>query len=156
MRSFRSRSAQAGIMSLAIAIAAVQPASARTLFDTPVGGTLILAGHAGVDLLTPMRRFALRVTGVGEPDADGNIWSIDVDMTDLRPNEIRSWRITFVSGELFAYVYQVRQNEGTNITVTSLDGPLNGVAVGDGFLVEQVQMQRPAPQMLNRPAAAGA
>ncbi|MCC6737349.1 MAG: hypothetical protein IT534_14650 [Bauldia sp.] len=148
----RATAFRAGALSLALS-AAILPAAAQNGWNvgndwnTPFGGALILAGHAGVDLLTTMRRFAVRVTGIGEADADGNIWSFTVDMTDLRPNELRSWRLTFVSGALFAYVFQVRANEGTTVTVTSLDGPLNGIAIGDGMLVEQVQMQRPAPQM---------
>lgn len=155
MRSF-SPAVAAATLSAAFLAASLPPAQADWRSPPPVGGILTFAGHAGVDLMTPMRRFALRVTAVGAPDADGNIWSFEVDMTDLRPNELRSWRITFVSGELFAYVFQVRENEGTGVTVTSLDGPLNGIAVGDGFLVEQVQMQRPAPQMRDRAPTAGA
>lgn len=154
MRSLRPALAAATLS--ALSVAAAQPAQADWQSAPPVGGILIFTGHAGVDLLTPMRRFALRVTAIGEPDAEGKIWSFEVDMTDLRPNELRSWRITFVSGELFAYVFQVRENEGTSVTVTSLDGPLNGIAIGDGFLVEQVQMQRPAPQMRNQAPTTGA
>lgn len=141
------RGAAACVGLLAVALAGTPSSAEQGPFNSPVGGTLILAGHAGVDLLTVTRRFALRVSGVGAPDAEGNVWSFEVDMTDLRPNEIRSWRLTFVSGDLFAYVFQVRENEGTTVIVTSLDGPLNGIAVGDGMLVEQMQVQRPAPQM---------
>jgi hypothetical protein len=92
------------------------------------------------------------VTAVGTPDAEGNILSFTVDISDLASNELRSWRITFVSGALYAYVFQVRGNEGSVITVTSLDGPLNGLAVGDGMLIEQTPVDRPTPQMRNPPA----
>lgn len=146
MSLFRLRAARMAALSLAVTSAF--PAVAEMPVTPPfVGGVLTFVGHAGVDLLTVTRRFALRVSSVGEPDAEGNIWSFEVDMTDLRPNEIRSWRLTFVSGELFAFVFQVRENEGTTVVVTSLDGPLNGISVGDGMLVEQMQVQRPVPQM---------
>jgi hypothetical protein len=152
----RLKAILAAPLASALILAATLPPAVADGWNSgpPTGGVLTFVGHAGVDLLTRMRRFAVRVAAVGEPDADGKIWSFDVDMTDLQPNELRSWRLTFVSGELFAYVFQVRANEGTSVTVTSLDGPLNGVAIGDGMLVEQVQMQRPAPQMRN--AGAGA
>ncbi|MCW5716746.1 MAG: hypothetical protein KIS68_02830 [Bauldia sp.] len=144
------------IASVAVAIVLSIAASGAARAEWPVppagGGMLILAGHAG-DVMVTMRRFPLRVTAIGSPDENGNVWSFEVDMADLEPNELRSWRVTFVSGELFAYVFQVRENVGTTVTVTSLDGPLNGIAVGDGMLVEQVQMQRPAPQMRNPPLA---
>lgn len=140
------------VVAFGLSIAAAGAARAEWPVPPAGGGVLILTGHAG-DAMVTMRRFPLRVTAVGSPDENGNVWSFEIDMTDLAPNELRSWRITFVSGALFAYVFQVRENAGTSVTVTSLDGPLNGIAVGDGMLVEQVQMQRPAPQMRNPPPA---
>jgi hypothetical protein len=117
----------------------------------PAEGRLILAGH-NPDIPAAVRRAIGRVTAVGTPDETGNIFTFEVDITDLAPNELRSWRITFVSGALYAYVFQVRSNEGSTITVTSLDGPLNGLAVGDGMLIEQTPIDRPTPQMRNPPA----
>jgi hypothetical protein len=87
------------------------------------------------------------VTAIGAPNEAGEIFSFEIDVAGLTLNELRSWRITFVGGELFAYVYQVRTNDGSRIEVTSLDGPLNGIAVGDGLLIEDLPMRRPAPQM---------
>ncbi len=114
-------------------------------------GRLILAGH-NPDIPAAVRRAIGRVTAVGAPNEEGNILSFTVDIADLAPNELRSWRITFVSGELYAYVFQVRGNEGPVITVTSLDGPLNGLAVGDGLIIEQTPIDRPTPQMRTPPA----
>ena len=114
-------------------------------------GRLILAGH-NPDIPAAVRRAMGRVTAVGAPNEEGNVLSFTVDIADLAPNELRSWRITFVSGELYAYVFQVRANEGPVITVTSLDGPLNGLAVGDGLLIEQTPVDRPTPQMRTPPA----
>jgi hypothetical protein len=135
---------------------AVNSATAETPFPTPGlvtgdAGRLILAGH-NPDIPAAVRRAMGRVTAVGAPNEEGNILSFTVDIADLAPNELRSWRITFVSGELYAYVFQVRGNEGPVITVTSLDGPLNGLAVGDGLLIEQTPIDRPTPQMRTPPA----
>ena len=118
---------------------------------TADAGRLILAGH-NPDIPAAVRRAMGRVTAVGAPNEEGHILSFTVDIADLAPNELRSWRITFVSGELYAYVFQVRGNEGPVITVTSLDGPLNGLAVGDGLLIEQTPIDRPTPQMRTPPA----
>jgi hypothetical protein len=108
-------------------------------------GLLHLAAHeAPMPQLT--RRYATRVVAVGKPDADGNIYSMDIDITDLDPNEVRSWRITFFSGALYGYVYQVRSNDNDSLTVMSLDGPLNGVAKGDALFIEEAPVTRPTPQ----------
>jgi hypothetical protein len=36
----------------------------------------------------------------------------------------------------------VRANTGSTITVTALDGPLNGIAVKDEFVVEEIAAVR--------------
>ncbi|MGD9738807.1 MAG: hypothetical protein AB7O56_03135 [Bauldia sp.] len=132
------------------AIAAAGTASAENPWPAPAALTpeLILVGH-GAEMAQIVPRLPGRVTAVGEPDADGNIYSFEIDITDLALNEIRSWRLTFVSGELFAYVFQIRENDGPRVSVTSIDGPLNGIAVGDGFLIEQTPVRRPVPQLAN-------
>lgn len=108
---------------------------------------LALAGHGGGAIAERVNRFVGTIVAVGDPDAEGNIFSFESDIEGLAMNEIRSWRITFFSGDRYAHVFQVRDNVGGAITVTSLDGPLNGIAVGDMFLVEQINVTRPTPQM---------
>jgi hypothetical protein len=148
-----SRSRVVRSLCLAVALLATAPALAAEFrpLVAEAPGRLILAGH-NPDVPAAVRRAIGRVTAVGDPDANGNILSFTVDIADLAPNELRSWRLTFVSGALYAYVFQVRGNEGATITVTSLDGPLNGLAVGDGMLIEQTPIDRPTPQMRTPPA----
>jgi hypothetical protein len=132
---------------LALAFAITLPTGDTLAADhwMPAPGLLHLAAHeAPMPQLT--RRYATRVVAVGKPDADGNIYSMDIDITDLDPNEVRSWRITFFSGALYGYVYQVRTNDSDSLTVMSLDGPLNGVAKGDALFIEEAPVNRPTPQ----------
>ena len=107
---------------------------------------LAVAGH-GAAIPERVNRYVGTVVAVAEPDADGNIYAFETDIPDLALNQIRSWRITFFTGELYAYVFQVRENRDSTVAVTSLDGPLNGIAIGDMFLVEQMNVTRPTPQM---------
>lgn len=133
-------------LGLGLGLAALPGAGAWAMPQwTSSPGLLHLAAHeAPMPQLT--RRYATRVVAIGQPDADGNIYSVDVDITDMDPNEVRSWRITFFSGALYGYVYQVRTNDNDTLTVMSLDGPLNGVAKGDGLLIEEAPVNRPTPQ----------
>ena len=107
---------------------------------------LMLTGH-GAEVAETYRRVAGRVTEVGLPDDEGNIYSFEIDIEHLATNQLRSWRITFFSGERYAHVFQIKANEGATISVTSLDGPLNGLAVDDAMLIEDVPVSRPTPQM---------
>lgn len=99
-----------------------------------------------------VKRFAATVTAIGAADDKGDVYSVDINITDLGDNQLRSWRITFFSGELYAYAYQIKANDADTLTVTSLDGPLTGVAVGDSMLIEETPMKRPAPQMRDKGA----
>ncbi|MCW5715730.1 MAG: hypothetical protein KIT43_14555, partial [Bauldia sp.] len=83
------------IASVAVAIVLSIAASGAARAEWPVppagGGMLILAGHAG-DVMVTMRRFPLRVTAIGSPDENGNVWSFEVDMAGPEPNQSRSRR----------------------------------------------------------------
>ena len=105
---------------------------------------LFLAGHAGLpDPAIPRVRGI--ITAVGQPDAEGNIFSFEMDTVD-RPvvlNELKSWRLTILSGERFASVFHIKANTSTLIEVTSPYGPLNGLADGDLFFAEMIAPPRP-------------
>ena len=50
------------------------------------------------------------------------------------PNELSGWRLTLLGGERFGAAFRVKSNTESQITI---DGPLDGLAVGDLFIVEQ-------------------
>lgn len=49
-----------------------------------------------------------------------------------------------LAGKRFASEFEVQGNTGVEITVGRLDGPLNGIAVNDVFVIENIAMQRPS------------
>jgi hypothetical protein len=55
------------------------------------------------------------------------------------PDELRGWRLTVLGGERFGAAFEVESNTESRITVAPAAGPLNGLAVGDLFIVEQVK-----------------
>jgi hypothetical protein len=93
-----------------------------------------------------LKRYGGMITGLGAPDAAGNIYSFEAKKLpvapDFGPGELRGWRLTLLAGKLFAKVYEVRENTGSSIIVTALDGPLNGLAVKDVFVVEDIAVVR--------------
>ena len=56
---------------------------------------------------------------------------------------IRGWRLTFVGGKRFAKTFEVTSNTDYEFVVKALDGPLDGVAVNDMFLVEDINSAEP-------------
>jgi len=106
-----------------------------------------MAGHdafAPVD--APIKRYSAIVTAVGDADKDGHVHSFTTSNTDFRLGELRSWRLTFVSGELFGNTFQVAENTASDVTLTEDNGPIDAVGVGDLFLLEQVFSRKtPAP-----------
>jgi hypothetical protein len=86
------------------------------------------------------------VTALGAPDGEGRIYSVKVRRLPAAPdfaaNELRGWRLTMLAGTRFAHVFEVQGNTGGEITVRPLDGPLNGVAVNDVFVIENIAIER--------------
>ncbi|MFO1184887.1 MAG: hypothetical protein U1E56_08875 [Bauldia sp.] len=107
----------------------------------------VRAGHdalAPVD--APIKRYSASIVSLGPPDKDGHIHSFTTSNSDFRADELKSWRLTFVSGELLANSYQVAGNSAAEVTLTDDNGPIDALRVGDLFLVEQVfQRRTPAP-----------
>jgi hypothetical protein len=109
---------------------------------------IALAGHDDLDVGRAMRRQAGMVTALGSPDGKGGIYSFQAKPLPAAPgyvpNELRGWRLTLLAGARFASVFEVQSNTESEITVTTLDGPLNGLAVRDVFVVEDIAVARPA------------
>jgi hypothetical protein len=88
-------------------------------------------------------------TALGEPDAEGRIYSfrgksIGPAGTPAAyvPGELRGWHLTLLAGKRFASVFEVKSNSESEIIVTARDGPLNGIAERDVFIVEEIAIAR--------------
>ena len=106
------------------------------------------AGHDLIEVDPALKRYAGQVTALGEADAQGRIYSFRArrlpDAPDYAPDELRGWRLTILAGKRFANEFEVQGNTGVEITVGRLDGPLNGIAVKDVFVIENIAIERPA------------
>ena len=110
---------------------------------------LLRVGHEGLEVDRALKRYSGMVTALGEPDEQGRVYSFQVKPLPAgpayAPNELRGWRLTLLAGQRFASVFEVESNTESGITVTPQDGPLNGIAVRDLFVVEQIAVERQQP-----------
>jgi hypothetical protein len=108
----------------------------------------VLAAHDPIRADPALKRHAGKVTALGEPDAQGRIYSFRAQRLPAAPahaaNELRGWRLTMLAGKRFAHVFEVQGNMNDEITVVPLDGPLNGIAVNDVFVIENIAVERAA------------
>jgi len=106
------------------------------------------AGHDNIPVDPALKRYSGQVTALGEADAEGRIYSFRARRLpaapDYAPDELRGWRLTLLAGKRFANEFEVQGNTGVEITVGRLDGPLNGIAVKDVFVIENIAIERPA------------
>jgi hypothetical protein len=141
----------------ALGIACGHPTGSAGPLPIPGGAPAIQplplrAGHDGsMPIEDPVvRRFAGHVSQLGTPGQNGHLYIFETaalrrDADRFPPGSLRSWRLTFVSGDRFGAVYRVANNTDTEVIVTSAGDPLDGVAVGDGFLIEdQIERSYPA------------
>jgi hypothetical protein len=107
-----------------------------------------LAGHDNIEVDPALKRHAGQVAALGEPDAEGRVYTLRARRLPAAPDfaadELKGWRLTMLAGKRFAHVFEVAGNRGLEITVSPLDGPLEGVAVRDVFVVENIAVERPA------------
>ena len=112
----------------------------------------IPVGHDNVEVDPALRRYTGMVIAVGRPDDAGRIYSFQAKPIGPRSsppasNELRGWRLTILAGKRFASVFEVNGNTESEITVVPRDGPLNGLAVSDVFIIEEIAIApRPAQQ----------
>jgi hypothetical protein len=115
-----------------------------------VAASVTFAGHDNIEVDPALKRYAGQVTGLGAPDAKGDIYSFRAKRiraeTEFAPDELSGWRLTILAGKRFAQVFEVRGNTGDEITVTPVKGPLNGIAVKDVFVVENIPLDSSASQ----------
>ena len=105
-----------------------------------------LAGHDPIKVDRAFKRYGGQVTALGEPDEQGRIFTFKARRVPAGPeyaaDELRGWRLTMLAGKRFAQAFEVQRNTGVEITVGPLDGPLNGIAVNDVFVVEDTPLVR--------------
>ena len=108
----------------------------------------VLAGHEPIGADPALKRHSGQVTALGAPDAEGRIYTFSArrlpTAAEFAANELRGWRLTMLAGKRFAHVFEVQGNGSGEITVSPLDGPLNGIAVNDVFVLENIAVERAA------------
>ena len=106
------------------------------------------AGHDNIPVDPALKRYSGQVTALGKADAEGRIYSFRARRLpaapDYAPDELRGWRLTMLAGKRFANEFEIQGNTGVEITVGRHDGPLNGIAVNDVFVIENIAIERPA------------
>jgi hypothetical protein len=105
-----------------------------------------LAGHDNIPVDPALKRYAGQVTALGQPDPEGRVYSFRARRLPAAPefaaDELKGWRLTMLAGKRFAHAFEVQGNTGIEITVRPLDGPLNGIAVNDVFVIENIAIER--------------
>jgi hypothetical protein len=141
----------AALLLIAVGCGAITLGNAKSLRATNPPA-LVRTGHDNVIVDPSLRRYTGMVTAIGEPDREGRIYSfyakpIGPGAMAPAPNEFRGWRLTVLAGKRFASVFEVQSNNETEVTVGLRDGPLNGLAVSDVFIVEEIGKE---PQATSR------
>jgi hypothetical protein len=126
------------------------------------GACIALQVHAGHEPMAPdptIRRYTGKVTAIAAPDARGRVFtfsSVPVGPRSFvpKPDELRTWRLTILSGRRFGAEFRVGTNTDHEITVKPDKGPVEGLAVNDVFVIESIDEN--GASMFATPAAAGA
>jgi hypothetical protein len=108
------------------------------------------ASHSDIAFSPAVPRLGGMVTEIGAPEGKGGVHRFRARQVGpfyaparFPPGELRGWRLTFVGGERFAQTFEVMSNTDHEFVVKALDGPLDGVAVNDMFLVEDINAAEP-------------
>ena len=103
-------------------------------------------GHDPIKVDPAVKRYGGQVIALGPADPEGRIYSMQVKRlpsdSGYSPAELRGWRLTMLAGKRFSHAFEVQDNTATQITVSSADGPLNGVGVNDVFVIENTPLVR--------------
>ena len=101
------------------------------------------AGHGATQVEPEVRRYTGVVTELGR--AGGH--SFKARLTPVAPAEevpqaLTGWRLTMIAGKRYSHVFEISRYAQDEITVSLLDGPLDGIAINDVFLVEELAVSR--------------
>jgi hypothetical protein len=115
-----------------------------------LGSSAVNATHSDIAFSPAVARLGGQVTEIGAPDGKSGFHRFRARQVGpyyapahFPPGELRGWRLTFVGGERFAKTFEVMSNTDHEFVVKALDGPLDGVAVNDMFLVEDMSTAEP-------------
>lgn len=115
-----------------------------------LASTTVLASHSDIAFSPAVPRLGGQVTEIGARDGSGGVHRFRARQVGpyyapahFPPGALRGWRLTFVGGARFAKTFEVTSNTDHEFVVKALDGPLDGVAVNDMFLVEDIDSAEP-------------
>ena len=115
-----------------------------------LASSTLYATHSDIAFSPAVPRLGGQVTEIGAPVGNGGVHRFRARQVGpyyaparFPPGELRGWRLTFVGGERFAKTFEVMSNTDYEFVVKALDGPLDGVAVNDMFLVEDINSAEP-------------
>ena len=115
-----------------------------------LASSTLYATHSDIAFSPAVPRLGGQVTEIGAPVGHGGVHRFRARQVGpyyaperFPPGELRGWRLTFVGGERFAKTFEVMSNTDYEFVVKALDGPLDGVAVNDMFLVEDINSAEP-------------
>ena len=128
----------------------VRALAAAPMIIALLASTAVYATHSDIAFSPAVGRYGGMVTEIGAPDGNGGVRRFRARQVGpyyvpphFPPGELRGWRLTFVGGKRFAKTFEVMSNTDCEFEVKALDGPLNGVAVNDMFLVESIKSAEP-------------
>jgi hypothetical protein len=98
------------------------------------------AGHDDIKVNPALQRSPGKVVALGDAYSFG---AKPLRAAAYRPGELRGWRLTVLAGKRFGAAFEVRGNTESQITVAPANGPLEGLAVGDLFMAEEIDLQKP-------------
>ena len=115
-----------------------------------LASTTVYASHSDIAFSPAVGRLGGQITEIGAPEGKGGVHRFRARQVGpyyapphFPPGALRGWRITFVGGERFAKTFEVTSNTDYEFVVKELDGPFDGVAVNDMFLVEDIKSAEP-------------
>jgi hypothetical protein len=103
----------------------------------------VRAGHGATQVEPEVRRYTGVVTEPGK--AGGH--SFKARLTPVAdagevPQALTGWRLTMIGGKRYSHMFEISRYAEGEITVSLLDGPVDGIAVDDKFLVEELAVSR--------------
>lgn len=98
------------------------------------------AGHDDVKVNPALQRSPGKIVALGDANS---FEAKPLRAAAYKPGELRGWRLTMLAGKRFGAAFRVQGNTESRITVAPADGPLEGVAVGDLFIAEEIELEKP-------------
>jgi hypothetical protein len=94
------------------------------------------AGHDGAVAGQIVEGISGAVTAIGAPNTEGQIFDFTDAGQAFATNRVKGYRVTLTSGALAGQSFHVSSNTATRINVTGFERPLNRIAVGDTYTMD--------------------